>query len=258
MKKIIYFPLIIGLFCLMVSCNKSDHANTGNPAAAGFNAAGSDAAAVALADKVMAAMGGRKAWDQAHYLAWNFFGMRHLIWDKKTGDVRIDFPQEDLTILVNINTLEGKVKKGGAVITHADSLEKYLEKGKNIWINDAYWLFMPFKLKDSGVTLHYLGEDTTQAGSPAEVIALTFDHVGHTPQNKYHVYIDKDSHLVSQWAYFANANQEKPNFVLPWQNYEQYDGILLSGDRGERKLTDIKVMEAVPSKTFTDLSPVTL
>jgi hypothetical protein len=31
-----------------------------------------------------------------------------------------------------------------------------LRKGKNWWINDAYWLVMPWKLQDPGVTLSYV------------------------------------------------------------------------------------------------------
>ena len=62
----------------------------GNPPAEGFNLEGSDAEAMIIADEVMAAMGGRKAWDETRHIAWNFFGARELVWDKWTGDVRID------------------------------------------------------------------------------------------------------------------------------------------------------------------------
>ena len=229
-----------------------------NPPMEGFNLAGSDSAAIVLADRVMKAMGGRKAWNSTHYIAWNFFGMRHLVWDKYKGDVRISYPQNDMEVIVNINTLEGRVMKDGEEVENADSLKKYLEMGQNIWINDAYWLVMPYKLKDSGVTLKYLGEQKTESGDSADVLELTFENVGETPQNKYHVFIDKDTHLVSQWAYYAEASQDTPNFVLPWKNYEKYGDILLSGDRGERQLTEIEVLDNVPDHTFKDFKPVSL
>lgn len=253
-----YLILTIGFICFITSCDSIDRERQENPAAVGFNLAESDTAAIALADEAMKAMGGRKAWDKTHYIAWNFFGMRHLIWNKKTGDVRIDYTNEDLSIIVNIHSLKGKVRKAGAEVHNTDSLRHYLEMGKNTWINDSYWLVMPFKLKDSGVTLHYLGEDTTQAGDSAYVIMSTFNEVGQTPQNKYKIFIDKQSHLVSQWAYFEKASQDTPNFILPWQNYKRYGKILLSGDRGERQLTAIKVMDKVPAHTFTDFNPVFL
>lgn len=46
---------------------------------------------------------------------------------------------------------------------------------------------MPYKLKDSGVTLKYKGEGQTEEGEPAQVLVLTFKDVGVTPQNKYEV-----------------------------------------------------------------------
>lgn len=229
-----------------------------NPPAEGFNEEESDPKAIELADEVMQAMGGRDSWDDTRYLSWNFFGVRHLIWDKKKGDVRIKVPGDSLELIVNINSGEGMVKKEGALLNNADSLEKYLQIGKNIWINDSYWLVMPFKLKDSGVTLKYAGEEITEAGDSADVLVLTFENVGETPENKYHVFVDKQSKLVSQWAYFAEASQESPNFVIPWLDYEKKGEIMLSGNRGERKLSDIKVLGSVPDHTFTSLEPVNL
>src|SRR5690606_7211769 len=137
----------------------------------------------------------RSSWDKTRYIAWNFFGVRDLIWEKSTGNVRINIPEDALEIIVNVNSLEGMAQKDGQSIQNADSLVKYMEMGKNIWINDSYWLVMPFKLKDSGVTLKYLGEDLTAAGDSAQVVVLTFQNVGNTPQNKYHVYIDKETKL---------------------------------------------------------------
>ena len=135
-----------------------------NPPAPGFDAAGSDARAVQIADEVMAAMGGRKAWDNTHLLSWNFFGVRRLIWDKWTGNVRVDNLKNDQTVLLNVNNDKGRVFKDGAELTEPDSVAKYVKQGKAAWINDSYWLVMPFKLKDSGVTLKSVGDGTTEDG----------------------------------------------------------------------------------------------
>lgn len=227
-----------------------------NPAVQGFDKQNSDSTAIAIADEVMQAMGGRNNWDNTRYLAWNFFGARHLIWDKQTGDVRIRSLNDDMEIIVNIHAMEGKVKKNGQELTHPDSVKKYLEIGRNIWRNDSYWLIMPFKLKDQGVTLTYAGPGTTNSGEEADILELKFKNVGHTPENKYHVWVDKEDHLVKQWAYFKNAAQDSANFTLPWQDYKRYGDILLSGDRGERKITEIKVLNSLPEKVFTTFEPV--
>ncbi len=228
-----------------------------NPAANGFNEQASDTKAIALADSVMNAMGGREAWDKTRYIAWNFFGSRKLIWDKFTGNVRVENVENDFKVLVNVHTLEGKVFKNGEELSQPDSLKKYLTRGKNIWINDSYWLVMPFKLKDSGVTLKYLSEDTVM-DVPSHVLQLTFEEVGVTPENKYLVSVDKNTNLVNQWAFYRKIDDEEPGFTLPWQDYKKHGDILLSGNRGVRELSEIKVFEELPESVFTELADVDL
>ncbi|WP_338876658.1 hypothetical protein WBJ53_13475 [Spirosoma sp. SC4-14] len=225
-----------------------------NPPAQGFDLAGSDPKAIQLADQVMQAMGGRKAWDNTHIIAWNFFGVRKLVWDKWSGDVRVDNLRDDQTVILNINNNQGRVFRNGKEITEPDSIAKYVKQGKSAWINDSYWLFMPFKLKDSGVTLKYLGDDATKDGKPADVIQLTFKNVGNTPDNKYKVWVDKQSHLVTQWAHYTKFTDEQPRFTLPWADYQRHGDILLSGERGDRDITDIMVFSGLPGEVFSDFT----
>lgn len=247
MNKISLF-LITCLF--LAACDQ--FSGEENPPADGFNAEASDERAIALADSVMRAMGGRDAWDDTRYLEWNFFGNRKLLWDKEKGHVRIEVPNDFSIYLIDLENNKGRIMRNGEEVTHPDSVAKYVKKGKEIWINDSYWLFMPFKLKDSGVTLTYAGKDQMQDGSPAEVVQLEFQEVGVTPENKYRVYIDPQDHLVKQWAFFRQASSESPDFITPWAGYQQYGQILLGGDRGERAITDIAVYEEVPVDAFSD------
>jgi hypothetical protein len=223
-----------------------------NPAAKGFDTANSDAKAIAIADDVMKAMGGRKAWDKTRYITWNFFGARKHIWDKKTGDVRIEGLRDKSVAIINVNKETGMIFRNGEQVTNVDSLSKYIKQAKGQWINDSYWLAMPFKLKDSGVTLKYVGDAKTLKEEDAHLLSLTFKGVGNTPQNKYHVWVTKSDNLVKQWAFFQNTDLENPGFTLPWDNYQKMGKILLSGDRGERKLTDIKVLKKIDKKTMKD------
>lgn len=229
-----------------------------NPPAEGFNAEESSPFAVVLADQVMHAMGGREAWDKTNVLYWNFFGARTLLWDKENNRVRIDIPGNEMVMALNMDDMSGKVWQGGEELQNADSVEKYLEQGKRIWINDSYWLVMPFKMKDSGVTLFYVGEDTTMTGVKADVVRMTFDNVGVTPDNAYEVWIDYDNKLVQQWAYYSKAENPEPNFVLPWTDYKEYGKILLSGERGERDLTEIQVLKKAPKGAFESPEPLQL
>jgi hypothetical protein len=226
-----------------------------NPAADGFDFANSDPAAVELADSIMVAMGGRQNWDNTRFISWNFFGNRDLVWDKKEERVRIESFNDSITYVVNLKTLTGKVWVKGQELTEKDSLNKMLNKAKSIWINDSYWLVMPFKLKDSGVTLKYLGEDTLMTGDRCNVLQLTFANVGDTPQNKYHVYVDLTDNLVKQWAYYSNAIQDSANFVRPWDNYKKYGKVLLSADRSDSGgPRNVSVTDTINEKLFSELS----
>lgn len=237
----------------LLSCNTTGGKYTPNPAAQGFNKDASDAKAIQIADEVMQAQGGRGAWDAVRYVSWNFFGNRKLIWDKFTGNVRIDWLKKSQTVIVNIQTGQGKVMINNTVQTHPDTISKYADIGKKVWINDSYWLVMPFKLKDSGVTLKYLGEGKTESGLGAEMLQMTFAGVGVTPDNKYHVWVDKSSKLVRQWAFFEKFDNEKPNFTSPWDNYHTLSPIpvMLSDSRGkDRSLAPVETPKEVPAGTF--------
>ena len=253
MKKLNAFVLALALIS---SCNTKETEEPQTaiyPAADGFNLAGSDSLALTIADSVMLAMGGKGSYDELHYLKWNFFGARDLIWDKYSGNVRIDFPTDSSVYLINILDDTGKVWRKGEEMTDPDSLKKYISRGKSIWINDAYWLVMPFKLKDSGVTLKYLREDTTLKGANSQVLELTFNEVGDTPDNKYEVFVDKSDNLIKQWSYFRVYTQDSASAVWPWDNYESYDGVLLSADRSDnRGPRDLVVYDSLPGTVFTE------
>jgi len=240
-------------FCLL-SCPAPS--SDPNPAAEGFDLEGSDPEAIDIADRVMETMGGRENYDNVRYLSWDFFGMRTHVWDKWTGDLR--FEEGDTLTLMNVNSREGRVWGGGEEITDAEALAEALQKGYESWINDSYWLLMPYKLKDSGVTLKYLGEGVTAEGRDAHMLQLTFGGVGVTPDNKYHVFVDKERMLVEQWNFFNSHTDDEPLFKTPWAKWTRHGNVLLSGDRGQRQLNDIAVYEDLPESVFTSPEPVNL
>lgn len=256
MNKTLIVLLMASIAMLFSSCEQSDQGrsdNRNNPPAPGFDIEHSDPAAVELADSVMAAMGGRENWDNTRFISWNFFGRRNLVWDKQQGDVRIESLPDSIVYLVNINDLKGRVRIKGQELTEPDSLKKMLEKAKSIWINDSYWLVMPFKLKDTGVTLKYLGEDTILTGEKSNVLELTFNNVGDTPENKYQVYVDLKDNLVKQWAYFKEASQDSASQIWPFDNYKRYGNILLSADRSDnRGPRNVRIDEKLPREVFTE------
>lgn len=222
-----------------------------------FDSMSSDPEAIWVADDVIAASGGSQAWANTHIIKWNFFGRRWLLWDKEHGKVRIENVANDTKLILDINTRTGKVFKNGQEWTDKDTLAKYLEVAYRTWVNDSYWLAMPFKMKDPGVHLHYMREDTTATGIRCDVLSMTFDSVGLTPQNKYEVWVGKNSSLVAQWAYYPNAQDSLPSIINRWDGYVKYGDIFLSGDRGEnRQFTGIRVYETLPSSIFENFDPI--
>lgn len=253
MKNLSILFIAVLIWC---SCQpKEEQVTDGfyNPPADGFNAADSDPAAIELADSIMTAIGGRKNWDATRFISWNFFGARDLVWDKQDGRVRIESNRDSAIYLLNLNTMEGRVQIKGRELTEPDSLIKMLERAKNIWINDSYWLVMPFKLKDTGVTLKYMGEDTLVNNKYYNVLQMTFANVGVTPQNKYDLYVDVHENLIKYWSYYSDASIDTANWTRPWDNYKKYGNILLSADRSDDGgPKNVRVDEELPDNIFTE------
>lgn len=217
-----------------------------NPPAKGFDATGSDPRAVELADEVMENMGGRAAWDGTECIGWTIFGRSH-VWNRYTGDYRLE--TDTSVVIMNLETGEGTSWERGTPL-EGDELDVALRRARSVWINDSYWLLMPYKLKDTGVTLKYGGETVTEDGRAADMLVLTFENVGETPDNKYEICVDRGTGLVSQWAFYRNAADDEPRFVLPWSDWRSYGDIRLSSGRGRVDIENISVTPCADSGVF--------
>jgi hypothetical protein len=155
--------------------------------------------------------------------------------------------------LVDLNTLEGRYFKNGYEITDTAVVNEKMVQAKSIWINDSYWLAMPFKLRDPGVNLRYVREDTIAGGLDASVLELTFNAVGNTPENKYEVYVDHKDNLIKKWSFFKSADQTDPPRSWPWDNYQDFNGLLISTDRSDKSgPSEVKVFDVLDDKIFTE------
>ena len=253
MKKLV---ILVVLSWLVWSCAPNEKEKSlaeQNPPAEGFDLQNSDPAAIELADSIMHVLGGRENWDKTRFISWNFWGGRNLVWDKYEGRVRIESLKDSIIYLTNVNTDEGRVQIKGVELTEPDSLKKMLKKAKSIWINDSYWLVMPFKLKDSGVTLKYQGEDTVKGSQRYNILQLTFKQVGDTPDNKYTLYVDVKDKLIKHWSFYSNASNDSANWTRPFDNYQKYGAVLISADRSDNGgPKNVKVDETLEDKIFTE------
>lgn len=230
--------------CLLVSDARADE----NPPRPGFHASESDMRAIQIADETMRAMGGRKAWDETRYVSWVFMGRRKHYWDKWTGDIRIE--ADSIVVIMNVNAKEGRVWIHGQEVEDVGRRTELVQKGYGWWINDSYWVFMPYKLKDSGVSLRYRGQRVGQDGRLADVLELTFSGVGLTPENRYEVLVDQATHLVSEWTFFRAATDTAAVFTLPWKDWRQVGKIRLCGNHGRDHDWKLAVFDSLPREVF--------
>ncbi|MEP6796270.1 MAG: hypothetical protein ABJB16_18220 [Saprospiraceae bacterium] len=242
------------LFILAVvlsSCETKKN-DLGNPAEEGFDLAHSDAAAIELADSIMIEAGGRANWDKAHFISWNSEN-KSFTWDKQKNRVRIDDGTDNAIYLLDLSKGTGRVQVKGQELTENNALQETLKIAKSMWRNNMYWLAAPFKLKDSGITLKYLGEDTLK-GNRYNVLQMTFNQEGDTSLNKYKMYVDVKQKVIRYWSFFADSSQDSASLTTSWDNYKKYGDILLSGDRSDDiGPKNIRVdNETFPDKVFTD------
>lgn len=198
------------------------------------DSSGSDARAIAIADQVMTALGGKKQWDALRGLRWTFGAMlgdsvrssRRHAWDKLTGQHRVDGVNRQGQSFTLIHTL-GDSTSGMAWVNgnkiEGDSLKKLIQRATALWVNDTYWMLMPYKLRDPGVTLMYAG-DTTMTGNTYDRLALSFHNVGLTPGDHYWVYVNRADHRVERWEMVLEGDQPPP-VAYTWQGWEQHDGL---------------------------------
>jgi hypothetical protein len=193
----------------------------------------SDPKAIAIADQVMTALGGRERWDALKGLRWSFeFAVgdtikssRRHAWDKQTGWHRVEGVNRSGQPFVLIEQLDGK--GGMAWMNHnaiqGDSLAKLMKRAKSLWTNDTYWMLMPYKLRDPGVTLKYAGE-SKQGAITYDRLALSFDQVGETPGDHYWVFVNRANHRIEKWE-FVLQGEKPPAEKWTWEGWEQHDGL---------------------------------
>lgn len=236
--------ILLGL--LLISCAQKETplVRDQNPAAAGFDALGSDPAAIELADSIMHAMGGRKAWDKVRYISWNAVG-RDIIYDKEADRVRI-VHGDTICLLTSAGT--GRIQIKGVEMVESEALNSLLESFHRAWRIDFYDLLLPFALKSSGVTIRYMGEDSL-SGQRFNSLILTFQK----QPDQYKLYVDKQTKLVRFGAYYQNAGTEQATRIHPWDNYQNVNEIQLSANRSDgHGPMNVKVDKDLPEKLFNE------
>jgi hypothetical protein len=206
------------------------------------------------------------AWEKARYLAFTFNVEREgkiaasyaQALDRYTGQYRVSGKNregQDILVIMNINTKEGKAWRNGEEVADAKEL---LNFGYRRFINDTYWLLMGFKTFDPGVHREAAGERKSDCGTMQDGVKLSFDKVGLTPGDVYWMWVNRDTGLVDEWDMKLEGSkpEDEPTPVL-FRDYRRFGGLLISTRREIKgkgqfiRLDDIVVSDTVPPGAFT-------
>lgn len=214
-----------------------------------------------VADRVMNALGGSAAWNETHFLRFTVAGRSHL-WDKFASRDRVEGKTEageTYVAVVDLQSRQGKVWVNGQEKTGGEA-KTYLERAYAAWTHDSYWLVMPYKLRDPGVKLAYVGQESID-GATYDKLLLTFHDVGLTPGDRYWAFIHRETGLMDRWAYVLESDPDAPPTIWKWQGWRRYGKILLAPERIQvgtdrtLSLSGLQVLESVPESAFTSPEP---
>jgi hypothetical protein len=169
-----------------------------------------DPKAVEIAKAMMQAMGGEEAFNNMRFVRFDFrVGQndewrveRSHLWDKWTGRYRLERRLDDgklAVTLFNVNSKQGDFYLDGEKV-EGSAADEVLKTVYRSFINDTYWLAMPWKWLDPGVNLKY-ADEKEHGGQTCDIVELSFGKVGLTPGDVYQAYVSRDSKLMIHWTY---------------------------------------------------------
>jgi hypothetical protein len=234
-------------------------------AASSFAAGKPDAKASVIAQNMLNAMGGQDAWNRAHFVRYDFIvtangntvASRSHLWDKQTGRYRLEDKTKDgksRVVLFNAANQQGDTYVDGKKVDGSASAEAVKDAYK-AFINDMYWLAMPWKWMDQGVHLKYLGP-RARNNRNFDVVELSFDHVGLTPGDRYLAFVSPRSSLMEHWEYTLESGTKGS---WDWE-YATTGGVKLASNHKSADGTStinmgaVRVVDSVDDAYFTDQS----
>ncbi len=206
--------------------------------------------------RMMTVLAPDDGWERARYLEFHRRSPAGTVWehqwDRWEGRARVAGEMDGERMVALFPTDDpgsGRVWLDGEEVT-GEEAETLLARAHRSHINDGYWLVMPFKWGDPGVTTRYLGEEEDEDGRRWEVVELAFDDgIGLTPQNRYHAFVDPGTGRMERWHHFSNP--EASPSPSEWTDWERHGPIVLavhrrSGGEIRSSFPHIRVETEVP------------
>jgi hypothetical protein len=194
-----------------------------------------DAKSLPLVDTLIHAIGGAEAWRRLPALRFDFVALRESKeivrrrhwWDKANSRCRVEWTDERgraVCAVVNLADRTGRSCTAG--VPDVDSLRsEHVEEAYGMWVNDTYWLVMPFKLHDEGVRISYDRREARPEGE-YDVLALSFTGVGLTPEDRYWLFLNRKTHRIDRWEYVLQ-DQKPPPQAATWDDWRRVGPVML-------------------------------
>ncbi len=204
------------------------------------------------------------------------------LWDRWEGRLRYETRSKDgapFVVLLDVNSRLGDAYRlpaetpagtgtPGAATTplklDSATAKPLLDEAYEAFINDTYWLLMPYKMKDPGVHLNYAGEETRD-GRAYDLVELTFEDVGLTPRDHYWAHVNRKTHLMDRWSYILQDDPPRSEpTVWDWKGWTRRGRILLCPEKvTNRKRATMKILhpimevyDTLPGAYFTSPEPL--
>jgi hypothetical protein len=194
-----------------------------------------DPKAVEVAQRSMTAMGGAERFAAARLLRFDFAPVRdgkvtssyRHWWDRHRGAYRLEGTSKEgvpYRVLFDVHSKQGRAWLGARELA-GEELAHWLEVAYGRFINDTYWLLMPWKWLDPGVNLAYEGRKTID-GNEYEVVTLSFaSGVGLTSNDRYWALVSPQTNLIERWEYVLQNEEGAPGTGKPtpwtWEAWQE-------------------------------------
>ncbi len=254
--------VVLAVSLLLFGCGQATP--DGDPVEAGPRHVFDDPEVTRVWNDMMDVIAPDNGWERTRYLEWDWIAgvggpspmVRSHRWDRWEGIARYSttnaegvtfeaiFPVDDPT--------SGRAWLDGVEL-EGEEAEQRLNGALRSHINDGYWIFMPFKWSDPGVTATYLGERTEEDGRVWEVVQLAFDDgTGLTPQNRYHAFVNPETRRMERWNFFRSAESEEADIDNGWTGWHRVGPIELSPDRPGSAIgfANLRAETEVPAGAF--------
>jgi hypothetical protein len=108
-----------------------------------------------------------------------------------------------------------------------------------VLVSDAW------KLQDPGVNLTYVKTRQVQIFCNSRCCCNS--------ENKYWLYVDKEDHLIKQWAYYKTL-MTQTKFLKPWNNYQKrVTSYFLLTDQWRCRSKNVIVKTNIDSSIYCDI-----